>query len=235
MVNKDMKDMKILIIDDDIDLCTLLSEFFSTEGKIQTKIMHNPVDGVEELRNNDYDLLILDLMLPVFDGFEACKKIREFSDIPVIMLTAKNSLEDKVTGLELGADDYVSKPFEPKELLARCNSLVRRSSMYAQGNLNLDNLVFDDLLIDFSKFQVKYKDKNIHLTSMEFDALALLAKNQEKVFSRKDLLLELKGVDTDIYTRSIDVLMSRLRHKLNQICDKEYLMTVWGKGYKFTP
>ena len=169
-------------------------------------------------------------MLPGMDGFEVCKKIRQQSAVPVIMLTARGELMDKVVGLELGADDYLPKPFEPRELVARIHSVLRRSKKIDDALPQ----VFGQLEIDFSRQTAMLEDRNVELTTNEFAALALLAGNPGKVFDRDEILQELRGMDCDAFNRSVDITMSRLRQKLNDNPKSPvFIKTVWGTGYVF--
>jgi len=219
----------ILIIDDDQKLNELLKGFLSDFGFSVLAAIH-PEKGLQKLKQKSPDLVILDLMLPGMDGFEVCKKIRQQSEVPIIMLTARGELMDKVVGLELGADDYLPKPFEPRELVARIHSVLRRSKKIDDALPQ----VFGPLEIDFPRQTVKLGGRNIELTTNEFAALALLAGNPGKVFDRDQILQELRGIDCDAFNRSVDITMSRLRQKLNDNPQKPvFIKTVWGTGYVF--
>ena len=219
----------ILIIDDDEKLNQLLKGFLSDFGFAVLTATH-PEKGLKKLKQKSPDLVILDVMLPGMDGFEVCKKIRQQSAVPIIMLTARGELMDKVVGLELGADDYLPKPFEPRELVARIHSVLRRSK-------KIDDalpLVFGRLEIDFSRQIAKLDGRDVDLTTNEFTSLALLAGNPGKVFDRDQILQELRGIDCDAFNRSVDITMSRLRQKLNDNAQKPvFIKTVWGTGYVF--
>jgi DNA-binding response OmpR family regulator len=219
----------ILIIDDDEKLNRLLTDFLSEFGfKILTAI--HPEDGLKKLQRKSPDLVILDVMLPGMDGFEVCKTIRQHSLVPIIMLTARGELMDKVVGLELGADDYLPKPFEPRELVARIHSVLRRSKKIDKTRPQF----FDRLEIDFSRHIVKVDGDVADLTTNEFAALALLAGNPGKVFNRDEILQELRGIDCDAFNRSVDITMSRLRQKLSDDPkNPAFIKTVWGTGYVF--
>jgi DNA-binding response OmpR family regulator len=219
----------ILIIDDDEKLNRLLTDFLSEFGfKILTAT--HPEDGLKKLSRKSPDLVILDVMLPGMDGFEVCKTIRQHSLVPIIMLTARGELMDKVVGLELGADDYLPKPFEPRELVARIHSVLRRSKKIDKTRPQF----FDRLEIDFSRHIVKVDGDVADLTTNEFAALALLAGNPGKVFNRDEILQELRGIDCDAFNRSVDITMSRLRQKLNDDPkNPAFIKTVWGTGYVF--
>lgn len=219
----------ILIIDDDEKLNHLLKNFFKDFGFNTLTAVH-PEDGLKILKQRSPDLVILDIMLPFMDGFEVCKQIRHISSIPIIMLTARGDLTDRVVGLELGADDYLPKPFEPRELVARINSVLRRAKMIDKTRPQ----TFGRLEIDFSKQIVKLDGEVADLTTNEFAALALLAENPGKVFNRDQILQTLRGMDCDAFNRSVDITMSRLRQKLNDNPKSPtYVKTVWGTGYVF--
>ena len=222
-------DSTILIIDDDEKLNRLLTDFLGEFGFITLTATH-PEDGLKKLNQKSPDLVILDVMLPGMDGFEVCKTIRQQSLVPIIMLTARGELSDKVVGLELGADDYLPKPFEPRELVARIHSVLRRSKKIDKTRPQS----FDRLEIDFSRHIVKLDDDIVDLTTNEFAALALLAGKPGKVFNRDEILQELRGIDCDAFNRSVDITMSRLRQKLNDDAKSPvFIKTVWGTGYVF--
>ena len=219
----------ILIIDDDEKLNQLLKGFLGDFGFSVLTATH-PEKGLKKLKQKSPDLVILDVMLPGMDGFEVCKTIRQHSLVPIIMLTARGELMDKVVGLELGADDYLPKPFEPRELVARIHSVLRRSKKIDKTRPQS----FDRLEIDFSRHIVKVDGDVADLTTNEFAALALLAGNPGKVFNRDEILQELRGIDCDAFNRSVDITMSRLRQKLNDDPkNPAFIKTVWGTGYVF--
>jgi DNA-binding response OmpR family regulator len=222
-------DSTILIIDDDEKLNRLLTDFLGEFGFITLTATH-PEDGLKKLNQKSPDLVILDVMLPGMDGFEVCKTIRQQSLVPIIMLTARGELSDKVVGLELGADDYLPKPFEPRELVARIHSVLRRTQKVDKTRPQS----FDRLEIDFSRHIVKLDGDIVDLTTNEFAALALLAGKPGKVFNRDEILQELRGIDCDAFNRSVDITMSRLRQKLNDDAKSPvFIKTVWGTGYVF--
>ncbi|MCP4625338.1 MAG: response regulator transcription factor [bacterium] len=219
----------ILIFDDDQKLNKLLTEFFGDFG-FNTLSATHPKDGLNKLKHKSPDLVILDVMLPGMDGFEVCKTIRQNSSVPIIMLTARGDLMDKVVGLELGADDYLPKPFEPRELVARIHSVLRRAKKIDDTRPQ----AFGPLQIDFTKHTVVLDEENVELTTNEFAALALLTQNPGKVFNRDEILQELRGIDCDAFNRSVDITMSRLRQKLNDDPKSpHFIKTVWGTGYVF--
>jgi len=219
----------ILIIDDDERLNRLLTDFLSEFG-FKTLTAAHPEDGLKKLSRKSPDLVILDVMLPGMDGFEVCKTIRQRSSVPIIMLTARGELMDKVVGLELGADDYLPKPFEPRELVARIHSVLRRTQKIDKTQPQ----AFDRLKVDYSRHIAKLDEEIVDLTTNEFAALALLTGNPGKVFNRDEILQELRGIDCDAFNRSVDITMSRLRQKLNDDPkNPSFIKTVWGTGYVF--
>jgi two-component system, OmpR family, phosphate regulon response regulator OmpR len=221
----------VLIIDDDTKLNELLSEYLTNNG-YNCITSEAPSDAFSKLKKNNFDLIILDVMLPEMDGFEVCKTIRKEYDIPIIMLTARGEVTDKIIGLELGADDYLPKPFEPRELLARISSIIRR----IEGKLKLSaNLIFKNLSIDINKRAAYMNGKDIELTTAEFELLYLFGKNNGKVLSRDDLMKNTRGISWESYNRSVDVMVSRLRNKLKSVSPKkeEYIKTVHSVGYMF--
>ncbi|UCB55005.1 MAG: response regulator transcription factor [Thiotrichales bacterium] len=221
---------RILLIDDDTRLASLLSEYFLQFG-FELDSATLPGKGLKLLDKNSYELVILDIMLPEMDGFEVCKKIRKYSDIPIIMLTARGEVMDRIVGLELGADDYLPKPFEPRELVARIQGILKRVRMGAATDKRSNAvLTFDDLHIDTTRRRVVLNEYELPLSAMEYQLLLLFATSPQKTFTRDELLNQLKGIDADVYTRSIDILVSRLRHKLRPL---ELIKTIRGHGYVF--
>lgn len=220
---------KILVIDDDEKMNNLLRDYLSGFDYEVISAL-DPVTGLELLKSEKPDLIILDVMLPTMNGFEACKEIRKENSIPIIMLTARGDVTDRIVGLEIGADDYLPKPFEPRELVARIQSIFRRIVSSKTGN----EIKFDNLILDIDKHLVCLEGKYIELTTMEFEILELFVKNQGKVLSRDRLMEMLKGTDWESYDRSVDVLISRLRQKLNDDPrHPKFIKTMWGSGYKF--
>ncbi len=216
---------KLLLIDDDEKLAEPLQVYFSRfDLELESETL--PLQAIDRLQRERFELVVLDVMLPQIDGFETCRRIRQFSDIPIIMLTARGEVMDRVVGLELGADDYLPKPFEPRELVARIQNILKRSR--DTGNRELFEI--GDIRIDLNKKMVEKNGQNVDITSSEFNLLALLIQNQDRVFSRDDIMHELRGIDAHIYSRAIDVLVSRLRQKLQR---PELIRTVRGSGYQF--
>lgn len=223
-----MKD-KVLIIDDDPKLCRLLMEFLSGFGfTVHTAL--TPDEGFKKLRRQKPDIVILDVMLPEMNGFDMCKKIRLDSNVPIIMLTARGEPMDRIVGLELGADDYLAKPFEPRELVARIQAVLRRSNRPEIAQQRR----FGRLTIDSNKRIAMIDQTNIELTTNEFTALWLLARHPGRVLDRDRILQELRGIDSDAFNRSVDITMSRIRQKLgDDPKSPTYIKTVWGTGYVF--
>ena len=217
---------KILLIDDDERLAGLLGQYFDRYDMVLESALR-PSDGLAKLEAGDYSLVILDVMLPEMDGFEVCKSIRKQSDIPIIMLTARGDVMDRVVGLELGADDYLPKPFEPRELVARIQSILKRSSHQPAQS---EKIQFGELVIDTGMQQITLGGQEIHLSTMEYQLLEYLARHVGQTQSRDDILNALKGTDTELFSRSVDIAISRLRQKLKPL---ELIKTVRGSGYVF--
>ena len=219
----------VLIIDDDEKLNRLLHDFLGDFGYNTLSATH-PAEGLLLVKKKTPDLVILDVMMPDMDGFEVCKAIRQEHTVPIIMLTARGEVTDKIVGLELGADDYLAKPFEPRELVARIHSVLRRARKIDDTGPQ----TFGRLEIDFAKHLVKLDGDVVDLTTNEFVALAFLVKNAGKVLDRDQILQELRGMDCDAFNRSVDITMSRLRQKLkDDPRTPSFIKTVWGTGYVF--
>ena len=217
---------KILLIDDDAHLAAPLASYFSRFDLLLDSALR-PSEGLAKLRSTAYDAAILDVMLPEMDGFALCREIRRESDIPVIMLTARGDVMDRVVGLELGADDYLPKPFEPRELVARLQTILRRQRA-APAVVASQRLVFDGLVIDLEKREVWRQGQALDVTGTEFELLALLAAEPGKVFSRDDILNHLRGREVELYTRAVDIVVSRLRKKLEPL---DCIKTMRHAGY----
>ncbi len=217
---------RILLIDDDELLAAPLATFFA-RFEFELDSATTPSAGLAKLRAQPFDAAILDVMLPEMDGFALCREIRRESNVPVIMLTARGDVMDRVVGLEIGADDYLPKPFEPRELLARVQTVLRRARA---PEIAKTRLVFDGLSIDLERRQVECLGHAVELTSTEFDLLALLASEPQKVFNRDDILNRLRGVEAELQTRAVDILVSRLRKKLEPL---DCVKTLRNVGYKF--
>lgn len=220
----------VLIIDDDQDLTARLKDYFS-QFELNLICAASPSIGLNLLAQHNVDVVLLDVMLPEQDGFSLCKELRAKSNVPIIMLTARGELTDRVLGLEIGADDYLAKPFEPRELVARVEVLMRRQQKQVAVE---QEYLFTGLTIKPDQHQVLLEGNSINLTGMEFRLLVLLAKNAGRIFNRDDILNELKGIDADVYSRSIDILLSRLRQKLNDnVNAPKYIKTIRNLGYCF--
>lgn len=218
---------RLLVIDDDRKLCGLLSSYLADHG-FEVSVAHSAEDGLRRLRTEGADLVVLDVMLPDTDGFETCRTIRKSSRVPVIMLTARGEVMDRVVGLELGADDYMSKPFEPRELVARVQAILRR------GEPKEETLAFGRLRVDPARRATTLDGESVPLTTAEFDLLELLVRSRGRVLSRGAILDQVKGEPWDAFDRSIDVLVSRLRSKLgDDPRDPHFIRTVRGSGYAF--
>ncbi|QFZ83023.1 response regulator [Variovorax paradoxus] len=219
---------RILLIDDDEHLAAPLTTYFARFG-CTLDSAKRPSEGIAKLRAGHYDAAILDVMLPEMDGFELCREIRKESDIPIVMLTARGEVMDRVVGLELGADDYVPKPFEPRELVARVQTILRRQRSAPAATASSAQLrVFDGLSIDLDRRQVTRHGERVELTGTEFDLLALLAGEPGKVFSRDDILNRLRGHEAELFTRAVDIVVSRLRKKLEPL---DCIKTLRNAGY----
>lgn len=219
---------RILLIDDDTELGPPLAAYFRRFG-LELEQAFAPSEGLRLLRSGGFDAVILDVMLPEMDGFELCRTIRRESDLPIVMLTARGDVMDRVVGLELGADDYLPKPFEPRELVARLQTVLRRMRAPASPSVALDaSLRFEGLEVDPVTRTAKRLGDTVELTSTEFDLLVLLARAPAKVHSRDDILAALRGHDADLYTRAVDIVVSRLRKKLEPL---DCIRTVRHAGY----
>ena len=219
---------RVLVVDDDVNICEVINMYLKSSG-YETKIANDGKMAQECFVEFKPDLVLLDMMLPNIDGIDVLKWIRREWSTPVIMLTAKGDTFDKVLALELGADDYVVKPFEPKELLARVKAVMRR---YTVDNSNEDILHFSDLVVDASSYGVVYKGQEIKMPPKEFDLLYYLACTKNKVFTREQFLCEVWGYDYPGDSRTVDVHIKRLREKISG-GENWQLETVWGVGYKF--
>lgn len=221
---------KILVVDDEPKVCDLIKAYLEKDG-YEVILAGDGKSAVEKARSHKPDLIVLDLNLPVMDGVEVFRTVRAISDIPVIMVTARDDEVDKIVGLQLGADDYVTKPFSPRELAARVAAVLRR---YAEGPKTLARLLTGDLLVDFDRHEVKYRNETVSLTSAEFKLLAVMAKNPGRVFTRLQLMDAAFGETYEGYDRTIDAHIKNLRQKFNAIGSDEEnpVVTVRGVGYK---
>jgi len=222
--------VKVLIVDDDTNIADLISLYFNKEG-YETREAYDGKNAVKIFTSFAPNLVILDLMLPEMDGYEVCREIRKISKVPIIMLTAKGETFDKVLGLELGADDYMVKPFEPKELLARAKAVLRRYEP-KESTDDSKKVVYPNISINFLNYTVVYHEKTLELPPKEFELLYFLASHPNQVFTREQLLDKIWGYEFMGDTRTVDVHIKRLREKMTYQ-DNWALKTVWGVGYKF--
>ena len=222
---------RILLIDDDEKLGELLKAYFQ-RFDMQLDNAVRPSEGLMKIQRDKPDLVILDGMLPEQDGFDVCRTIRKTSSIPVVMLTARGDVTDRIVGLEIGADDYLSKPFEPRELVVRIQNVLRRSR--AAEAENDATLRFGSLLVDTERRTAELDGNPLDLTTMEYQLLVLFASNPGRTFNRDEILNELRGIDAQLFSRSVDILVSRLRQKLGDTSRQpRFIKTVWGTGYAF--
>ena len=221
---------KILVVDDDLNICELLRLYLTKEG-YEVVIANDGAAAVTSFREESPSLVLLDIMLPKLDGWQVCREIRKFSETPIIMLTAKGEVFDRVLGLELGADDYVVKPFDTKEIVARIKAVLRRSASSVAEEVK--EVHYDKLSINLTNYELKVGGVQIDTPPKEMELIFHLAKNPNRVFTRDQLLDEVWGYDYYGDSRTVDVHVKRLREKLEGASDKWALRTVWGVGYKF--
>ena len=226
-----MSKEKILVVDDDVNICELLRLYIERDD-YQVVIANDGEQAVEIFNREQPDLVLLDIMLPKMDGWQVCKEIRKTSNRPIIMLTAKGELFDKILGLELGADDYIIKPFEAKEVIARIHAVLRRTSTNEEKE-KVKEINWDKLSINLTNDEVRVDGKYIDTPPKEMELLYYLASNPNKVFTRDQLLDKVWGFDYYGDSRTVDVHIKRLREKINGVSDQWSLKTVWGVGYKF--
>ena len=226
-----MLDTKILVIDDDPNICELLKVYFEKEG-YEVKAVNDGVDGINFFKMYEPDLVLLDIMLPKKDGYQVCREIREVSSKPIIMITAKGDVIDKVLGLELGADDFVVKPFDMKELSSRIKAVLRRYQVHTKQS-DEEIIKFENIEISLQKYELKLRGRSVDIPPKELELLYFLASNYNRVFTRDQLLDKVWGFDYLGDSRTVDVHVKRLREKLEGVSDKWILKTVWGVGYKF--
>ena len=223
--------ISVLVVEDDRNIAELLQMYLEKEGYAVT-VAADGGKGLEKFRSIQPDLVLLDVMMPVMDGWAVCKTIRSESTTPVIMLTAKGELDDKIAGLKSGADDYITKPFEMKEVMARIEAVLRRSTGVTTEK-KLRRLVYDKLIIDMDAFELIVNGKKFDTPPKEMELLFYLASSPNRVYTRNQLLDEVWGFDYFGDSRTVDVHIKRLREKLEGISEKWSLKTVWGVGYKF--
>ena len=224
-----MSKVNILIVDDDLNICELLRLYAEKDG-YEPIVVNDGRQALEALTQHNPKLILLDVMLPKLDGWQVCREIRKTSDVPIIMLTAKGETFDKILGLELGADDYIAKPFDTKEVMARVKAVLRRTYNDEESSKTVK---YDKLEINLSNYELIVDGKQIDTPPKELELIFHLAKNPNRVFTRNQLLDEVWGFDYYGDSRTVDVHVKRLREKLEGVSDKWSLKTVWGVGYKF--
>ena len=221
---------KILVVDDDTNICELLRLYLEKEG-FETVVANDGEQAVEYANKYTPDLILLDIMLPKLDGWQVCRQIRKTLETPIIMLTAKGETFDKILGLELGADDYITKPFDTKEVIARVKAVLRRT--YDSEKNNIQEVKYDKLRINLTNYELVVDGKSIDTPPKELELIYHLASNPNRVYTRDQLLDEVWGFDYYGDSRTVDVHVKRLREKLENISPEWLLKTVWGVGYKF--
>ena len=221
----------ILVVEDDSNILELICMYLEKEG-FDVRTANNGGKAIEEFQKKEPDLMLLDIMLPVMDGWGVCAKVRETSKVPIIMLTAKSEVMDRIHGLEMGADDYLVKPFEMKELLARIEAVLRRTGT-APAEETARRLTFDKMTIDMDAFELIIDGKKVDTPPKEMELLFYLASSPNRVYTRNQLLDEVWGFDYFGDSRTVDVHVKRLREKLEGVSESWNLKTVWGVGYKF--
>ncbi len=226
-----MDNKKILIVDDDENICELLRLYLEKDG-FQTVVANDGEQALKCERIHNPDLILLDIMLPLLDGWQVCREIRKTSNVPIIMLTAKGETFDKVLGLELGADDYITKPFESKEVVARIKAVLRRTAESEKPD-GVKEVRYDKLRINITNYELEVNGETVDTPPKELELVYHLASNPNRVYTRDQLLDEVWGFDYYGDSRTVDVHVKRLREKLEGISDKWSLKTVWGVGYKF--
>ena len=225
---------RILVVDDDTNICELLRLYLEKEG-YSVAIATTGMQAVRMFAEHQPDLMLLDIMLPELDGWQVCREIRKYSNKPIIMLTAKGETFDKVLGLELGADDYITKPFEAKEVLARIKAVLRRSgsSSSVEAQEEIKQVTYDNIVINLTNYELEVSGKRVDAPPKELELLYHLASNPNRVFTRDQLLDEVWGYDYYGDSRTVDVHIKRIREKIEGASDKWELATVWSVGYKF--
>ena len=219
----------ILVVEDDRNISELIRMYLEKEG-FEVRLAYDGGKAVEEFEREQPDMVLLDIMLPVLDGWQVCARIRARSKTPIIMLTAKSDVTDRITGLEMGADDYLVKPFEMKELMARINAVLRRSEIPEDTR---KKLTFDKLVINLDSYELTVDGRQVDTPPKELELLYHLASTPNRVYTRNQLLDEVWGFDYFGDSRTVDVHIKRLREKVEDISDQWALKTVWGVGYKF--
>lgn len=235
ITNKTVKDKKmynVLIADDNLQIVSILKEYCK-KNNFNVTLAHDGEETLEKIRNNKFDIVLLDIMMPKKNGFDVCKEVRTFSNVPIIMITARGEDFERIMGLETGADDYIVKPFSPGEVIARIHAILRR--VIPNENISQEKIfLYDNLTINLSDFTVKISDENVSLTKKEIELLWLLSTNWNKVFTRENLLDSIWGYDYFGDSRTVDSHIKRLRAKLDNYEHESWnIKTIWGVGYKF--
>ena len=235
IINKTVKDKKmynVLIADDNLQIVSILKEYCK-KNNFNVTLAHDGEETLEKIRNNKFDIVLLDIMMPKKNGFDVCKKVRTFSNVPIIMITARGEDFERIMGLETGADDYIVKPFSPGEVIARIHAILRR--VIPNENISQEKIFsYDNLTINLSDFTVKISDENVSFTKKEIELLWLLSTNRNKVFTRENLLDSIWGYDYFGDSRTVDSHIKRLRAKLDNYEHETWnIKTIWGIGYKF--
>lgn len=235
IINKTVKDKKmynVLIADDNLQIVSILKEYCK-KNNFNVTLAHDGEETLEKIRNNKFDIVLLDIMMPKKNGFDVCKEVRAFSNVPIIMITARGEDFERIMGLETGADDYIVKPFSPGEVIARIHAILRR--VIPNENISQEKIFsYDNLTINLSDFTVKISDENVSLTKKEIELLWLLSINRNKVFTRENLLDSIWGYDYFGDSRTVDSHIKRLRAKLDNYEHESWnIKTIWGVGYKF--
>ncbi|SER71178.1 response regulator transcription factor [Lachnobacterium bovis] len=224
---------KVLVVDDE-KLIVKGIRFSLEQDDMEVDCAYDGEEALEKIKNNKYDIILLDVMLPKMEGFEVCQAVREFSDVPIVMLTAKGDDMDKILGLEYGADDYITKPFNILEVKARIKAIMRRTSGFNQQKVDETLITKGDLKLDCDSRRLYIFDKEVNLTAKEFDLLEILVKNENKVYSRENLLHMVWGNDYPGDVRTVDVHVRRLREKIEKSpSEPKYVHTKWGVGYYY--
>jgi len=235
IINKTVKDKKmynVLIADDNLQIVSILKEYCK-KNNFNVTLAHDGEETLKKIRNNKFDIVLLDIMMPKKNGFDVCKEVRTFSNVPIIMITARGEDFERIMGLETGADDYIVKPFSPGEVIARIHAILRR--VIPNENISQEKIFsYDNLTINLSDFTVKISDENVSLTKKEIELLWLLSTNRNKVFTRENLLDSIWGYDYFGDSRTVDSHIKRLRAKLDNYEHETWnIKTIWGVGYKF--
>lgn len=225
-----MANERILLIEDESRIREMVKEYLENEGFIITEAVDGE-DGLDKFKDSEYDMLVLDVMLPKVDGWSVCREVRRISAVPILMLTARGEEYDKIFGFELGADDYIVKPFSPKELVARMKAVLRRSSSNSKNAPNAGVFEYRELYISIDARKVTIGGINIEMTPKEFDLLSFFVKNMDRVFTREQLLNKVWGYEFGGDYRTVDTHVKMLRESLGEY--RKLLVTVWGVGYKF--